>query len=71
MANFYVTYGYCSNLGRNFSVVEADDYAAARQKIHAAIGDDFAVCYDEYGFFGQIEKYGLTEVPLQRMVMIE
>ena len=65
MNNFYVTYGFGSNLRNCYSVVQAENYAAALQHIHEITGGKFAFCYDEKEFGDQPEKYGLTEVTLQ------
>ena len=61
---FYVTYGSGSNQATNCSRVFAVDYDAARDFIFEKIGDKFAFCYTEAEFGGQIEAYGLTEIPL-------
>ena len=61
---FYVTYGSGYLQFNNFSRVYARNYNAACNFIHEKIGDKFAFCYDESEFDGQIEKYGLSEIPL-------
>lgn len=61
---FYVTYGSGSAQATNFSRVFAVDYDAARELIFEKIGDKFAGFYTEAEFDGQIEAYGLTEIPL-------
>jgi len=61
---FYVTYGNGYLQRNNFSRVFAVDYGAARELIYEKIGDKFAFCYNESEFDGQIEKYGLSEIPL-------
>lgn len=65
MPNFYVTYGYGSNLRHKYSKIEAKDYYEARVKVFDATGGKFAFIYDEEMFEGQVEKYNLKEVPLQ------
>ena len=65
MPKFYVTYGGGSDQANNFSVVEAADYGAAREKICEMCERKFAFCYHEDEFKGQAERYGLTEIPLQ------
>lgn len=68
----FVTYSYGGNLRNNFSVVEAENYGAGREKIHEVTGGKFAFAYtDEADFARQIEQYGLTEVPLQPQIMEE
>ena len=61
---FYVTYGFGSNQATNFSRVFAKDCDAASELVFKQIGDKFAFCYTEAEFDGQIEAYGLTEIPL-------
>ena len=61
---FYVTYGGNTLQRNNFSRVFAVDYSSARELLHEKIGDKFASCYNESEFNGQIEKYGLSEIPL-------
>jgi len=64
---FFVTYG--NNLINHFSIVEAEDYLGARMAAHAGTdGGKFAFMYsDNLETAEMIEKYGLTEVPLQAM----
>ncbi len=61
----YVTYGFGSNLRNCYSVVEANNIPMAYDIIHEVCGPDYAFAYTEDHFAGQVEKYGLTEVPLQ------
>ena len=61
---FYVTYGAGTWQHNNFSRVYALDYGSARKLIFEKIGDKFAGFYTEAGFDGQVEAYGLTEIPL-------
>lgn len=61
----FVTYGCGSDLGMNYSVVEADTAQDAYKIIEATCGRAFAFTYSEEDFAGQIEEYGLIEVPLQ------
>ena len=65
MAKFFVTYGTGTNLANCYSVIEADEYDQARQKAFEVTEGKFAFIYDEEQFFGQIEKWDLTEVELQ------
>ena len=66
---FYVTYGAGTWQCSNFSRVYAVDYDAARILVFEKIGDKFACCYTEAGFDGQVEAYGLTEIPLTAHVV--
>lgn len=68
MAQFFVTYGFGSNLGNCYSIVDAANYGEARKIIHDTIGDKFAFCYEESEFEGQPSRYGLVEVPLQAQI---
>ena len=61
---FYVTYGGGTWQHNNFSRVYAIDYGSARALIFEQIGDKFAGFYTEAEFDGQVEAYGLTEIPL-------
>lgn len=61
----YVTYGNGYAQRDNYSVVEGDDISECMQKIVAGTRNRYAFSYDEEGFKGQPEKYGLTEIPLQ------
>lgn len=65
----YITYACGSALRNNYSVVEGEDYSDCRAKAHAVTGGKFAFAYTEGEFDGQIERYGLTEVPLQPQMM--
>ena len=64
----FITYGCESNLARNYSVVEGADYDTCREQAFLLTEGRFAFSYTEEEFAGQIEKYGLTEVPLQPQV---
>lgn len=70
MAKFYVSYAWKSNLRNNYSVVEAEDYGAARYKVQDTIGTEYAFIYGEDEYHTAIEKYNLIEVPLQRQVCL-
>ena len=65
MPKFFVTYGCGSNLAGCYSVVEAETYGVARSIVSTTTRNKFAFMYDEKDFAGQVEKYNLTEVPLQ------
>lgn len=66
---FYVIYGADTCQRSDFSRVYAIDYDAARVLIFEQIGDKFAGLYTEAEFDGQIEDYGLTEIPLTAHVV--
>ena len=66
---FYVTYGGNTCQRSNFSRVYAVDYDAARILVFEEIGDKFAGFYTEAEFDGQVEAYGLTEIPLTAHVV--
>lgn len=61
----YVTYGFGSNLKNCYSVVEGADIATCYVIINEVTQGQYAFAYTEEHFAGQVEKYGLTEVPLQ------
>ena len=65
---FYVTYGCGSNLANCYSKVEAEDAHAGREAVRLVCGAKFAFFYDEEGFAGQVEQFGLREVPLQQQI---
>ena len=64
----FITYGVGSNLGRNYSVVEGADYDACREHVFLITEGRFGFTYTEEQFAGQVEKWGMTEVPLQPQV---
>jgi hypothetical protein len=64
MAKFFITYGGGTIQRDSFSIIEAEDYPAARQLLRDTISDKFAFCYSEAEFAGQAERYGLKEIPL-------
>lgn len=64
---FFVTYGNGTNLAHCYSLVKANTYDEAREKVFAAIGNKFASMYDVADLARQTAAYGLVEVPLQPM----
>lgn len=65
MEKYFVTYACGGNLAGCYSVVEAETYGVARAVVAAVTHNKFAFMYSEKEFIGQINEYGLTEVPLQ------
>lgn len=70
MIRLYVTYGFGSNLGQCFSIVEAETEEAAREKIEQVTRRQYAFVYIEKDWAmgdndNQQTAYGLREVPLQ------
>jgi hypothetical protein len=65
----YVTYGFGSNLANCYSTVEAEDYSACYRIIEEVTQNKYAFAYSEERFAGQVERYGLTEVPLQAQII--
>ena len=65
----YVTYGSGSNLAGCYSVAYGEDYDECRRVAMLHTGGKFAFTYTEAEFEGQIERFGLSEVPLQPQVM--
>ena len=68
LPQFYVTYGGGTNLSHCFSVVEGEDYGAARAIVDEITGGKFAFMYSSEEFAGQQERWGLREVPLQAQI---
>ena len=67
MPKYFVTYG--NNLIGHYSVIEAESYYEARAIAQDGTdGGHFAFMYDDTPVTAaMIEKYDLTEVPLQAM----
>jgi hypothetical protein len=70
MNKYFVTYGFGSNLGQCYSMVEAENYSEARNLIHEITDGAFAFCYDEKEFEGQVADYNLSLIPLQKQVFL-
>jgi hypothetical protein len=66
----YVTYGFGSNLRNKFSVVTGANYDECRAYVMDVTGGKFAFDYVEEDFAHQIDKWGLTEVPLQPQILL-
>lgn len=64
---FFVTYGSGTNVSSCYSLVKANTYEEAREKVFAAIGPKFSSMYDVADLQRQRNEYNLTEVPLQPM----
>lgn len=60
----YVTYGWGTYQRDNYSVVEAPTTTECYQQIDAVTDGKYAFAYDEERFEGQVERFGLTEIPL-------
>lgn len=67
----YVTYSLGSKLKHCYSVVEGLDYGVCRRMVEAGTNCEFAFCYTEDEFAGQVERYGLKPVLLQPQGPIE
>lgn len=61
----FVTYGHGSNLRDCYSVVQGSSWKACYDRIREGTGGKYAFCYSPEEFAGQVERYGLVEVPLQ------
>ena len=66
MQKLFITYGYGYDQRNNYSVVECDDWSSGYNYAMTVTGGVFAFAYPEHEFLPQIERYGLTEIPLQR-----
>lgn len=62
----FVTYGNGYQQAQNFSRVEAESFEACMAEIARVTEGAYAFSYTEDQFQGQPEKYGLTEIPLQK-----
>ena len=65
----YVTYGSGSNLAGCYSIAYGEDYDECRKIANLHTRGKFAFTYTEAQFEGQIERFGLSEVPLQPQMM--
>ena len=80
MPKFYATYpSRIARLARRYSVVEADSFDEAHQKVFNIRGPAWAFLYTEEQFIGEVnhlgikypsqpEAYGLTEIPLDNNI---
>lgn len=64
MQTFYFTFGFNTNLKGCYMKVEAKGPHEAREHLMAVLGGPrWAFQYNERTFDGQIDRYGLREVP--------
>jgi len=68
VTTMYVTYGFGSNLENCYSRVEGEDEQDCLRQISEATLGAYAFTYTEKHFAGQVEQWGLREVPLQAQV---
>jgi len=64
---YYFTFGSGSNYKNCFTVVEAKSEIEAREIILSKIGNVWAFCYREKEFEGQVDKFGLREIPFEQI----
>jgi len=64
----FVTYGRRTNLHDCYSVVQGSSWKACHDRISEATSGQYAFLYTAKEFEGQVERYGLREVPLQAQV---
>lgn len=62
MNPYYFTFGCSSENGRKYVKILAESWDAARDIMFNHYGKQWGFQYDEAGFAGQIEEYGLTEL---------
>lgn len=62
MPNFYFTFGYGTPYRNNYVRIRAKNAGEAREEMIRRYGLKWAFQYDEEGFKGQAEQYGLTEL---------
>lgn len=60
----YVTYGCGTDKNRGYSVVEGEDIIDCMKQVSEACGPRYAFTYREDEFAGQVERWGLRELPL-------
>lgn len=74
MPKFYVTYPKGSLFEKNYSVVHAEDYDSAYDKVADTLTIPWSALFTHEQFFGtstivkypsQAECFGLTEIPLE------
>lgn len=70
MAKFFITYGNGTNLRNCFSIIEAEFESGAREILKEHIENKYAFIYTADEFAGQVEQFGLEEVPLQPQVYV-
>lgn len=61
----YVTYGQGYEQHNCYSVVEAASIEACRRIVNDVTKGRYAFYYTEENFAGQVERWGLREIPLQ------
>lgn len=61
----YVTYGSGYKQRNCYSIVEAESMAECQRIVNDVTRGQYAFYYTEERFAGQVEEYGLTEIPLQ------
>jgi hypothetical protein len=69
MIKLFVTYGNGYKQRNSYSVVEGETLKDCYEQIDKATNGKYAFTYDTESFAGQIEKYGLTEIPLQAQTL--
>lgn len=65
MNKYYVTYSWGSMQRNNYSTIEAEDQISANIEVHKRIGDSWAFLYNEQDKEMAIDRFDLTEIPLQ------
>ena len=62
---YYITYGYNTKQRNCYSVIEDSDYDSARANVNKQIGNTWAFMYAETSKRHCIDRFDLTEIPLQ------
>lgn len=62
MSSHYFTFGFGTPYRNKFVRIEADTKGEAREEMVRNFGLKWAFQYDEAGFAGQQERFGLTEL---------
>jgi hypothetical protein len=66
MQNFYFTFGCSSENGRKYVKIIATGWEVARGMMFDRYGKHWGFQYDESGFAGQVEEFGLGELEVIR-----
>lgn len=64
VTKMFVTYGFNSDRAGCYSVIEASTWDDCVSELSAVCRGRYAFTYNEEQFEGQVERYGLREVPL-------
>lgn len=66
MENFYFTFGCGSDKARKYVKIVSTSRESARDLMFAHYGKAWGFQYDESGFEGQVDEFGLSELEVIR-----